>query len=193
MPLSPRTRKARTQTEKRREARSRSRVPLTGRLYFPDRKIEEACEILDLSPSGAGLKTSASAPIGTRAVLYLDGFGTYEGTVVRRNRTELGMEFRCSEARRARTAEQIIAFLANGSRVSSGVRSTARVSRAHALHELVTLRGEHVHCEIVDIALGGVALKSSYRPMIGEIVRFGELSGKVLRLSSDGFVVGFSS
>jgi hypothetical protein len=126
-------------------------------------------------------------------VLYVEGFGSYEGTVVRRSRTILGMEFRCSEARRARTAEQLIAFIANGGKAGSGLRSTARIRLTPDLHEIITARGEHVQCEVVDIALGGVALKSSFRPEIGEIVHFGECRGKVLRLSPDGFVVEFSS
>jgi hypothetical protein len=181
----------RRRSEKRKEDRSRLR--LAGRLYFPDRASEDVCQIIDLSSSGACLKSTASAPIGTRLVLYADAFGRYEGFVVWRDRAILGMAFRCSQARRARTAEQITSFLANGGKLGSDLRRTGRFRQTPNLHEIVTSQGQHVACEVVNIALGGAALKSSYRPEIGEVVSFGECSGRVIRHSSGGFVVEFST
>lgn len=179
----------RTGSEKRKEGRSP--LTLTGRLYFPDRNLEEVCRIFDLSPSGAGLKSAASAPIGTRVVLYAEEFGRFEGVVVWRNRTMLGLEFRGTEKQRIRTAEQLAIFLANGGKFGLGFRRTARYGEVPDLREIVTSSGEHIPCEVKDIALGGAALKSAGRPAIGEIVRFGETSGRVLRHLPDGFVVTF--
>ena len=60
------------------------------------------------------------------------------------------------------------------------------------LQQIVTSSGERLPCELIDIALGGAALKSSYRPEIGELVRFGECTARVMRHCTDGFVVEFS-
>jgi hypothetical protein len=177
-------------SEKRKECRSH--LSLAGRLFFPDRNVEDVCQIVDLSPSGARLKSSASSPIGTRVVLYIEEFGRYEGSVVWRDRTLLGLQFRCTESRRARTSEQIAVFLANGGKRDSDLRRTARFREMPDLHEVVTSRGQRLPCEVIDIALGGAALKSSFRPEIGETVQFGECSARVIRHSPDGFVVEFS-
>jgi len=189
MPL-PRAIRGPSPREKRKEGRS----PLTlgGKLFFPDRNQEDTCQILDFSPSGACLKSAASAPIGTRVVLYADGFGRYEGGVVWRDRTMFGVQFRCSQSRRSHTAEQLAVFLANGGKLSHGLRRTVRLHEPPDLHQIVTSRGERMPCELIDIALGGAALKSSYRPDIGELVRFGECTGRVMRHCTDGFVVEFS-
>lgn len=191
MSLSPASRGKRSHSEKRKE--DRSRLALAGRLYFPDRTVEDVCQIIDFSPSGACLKSTASAPIGTRLVLYADPFGRYEGLVVWRDRTTLGMEFRCSESRRVRTAEQLMSFIANGGKLGAELRRSTRFRQAPNLREIVTSRGQHVPCEVVNIALGGAALKSSFRPEIGELVHFGDCSGRVIRHSSVGFVVEFST
>jgi hypothetical protein len=191
MPISPATRGNRGYNEKRRE--DRSRLTLAGRLYFPDRALEDVCQIVDFSPSGACLKSTASAPVGTRLVLYADAFGRYEGFVAWRHRTVLGMEFRCSKARRTRTAEQLTSFIASGGKLGQDLRRTARLRQSPNLREIVTSQGEHVACEVVNIALGGAALKSSIRPEIGEVVHFGDCSGRVIRHSSVGFVVEFST
>ncbi len=189
MPISRASRRRRS--EKRKE--DRSDLSLAGRLFFPDRTVEDVCQIVDLSPSGACLKSTASAPIGTRLVLYADAFGRYEGCVVWRDRTLLGMEFRCSQARRTRTAEQIASFLADGGKFGLDVRRTARFRQTPSLHEIVTSQGEHIPCNVINIALGGAELKSSFCPEIGEVVSFGECSGRVIRHTSVGFVVEFST
>jgi hypothetical protein len=175
--------------EKRKE--SRSQLSLTGRLFFPDRNVEDICQIVDFSPSGARLKSSASSPVGAQIVLYMEEFGRYEGLVVWRDRTLLGMQFRCSESRRARTSEQLAIFLANGGKRGLDLRRSARIHEMPNLSEVVTSRGEHLPCEVIDIALGGAALRSSIRPEIGEMVQFGECTARVIRHSPNGFVVEF--
>jgi hypothetical protein len=110
MSLSPAAWNTRTYGRRRKE--DRERLTLSGRILFPDHNLEDACKVVDFSPSGACLKSTASVPVGSRVVLYADGFGRYEGSVVWRDQTTLRLEFHCSEARRARTAEQLAAFLA---------------------------------------------------------------------------------
>jgi len=176
-------------TEKRKAARTR--LILKGRILFPDRGQEDSCEVLDISPAGAGLKCAAFAPTGARIVLYVDGFGRFAGTVSRRDRMRMGVAFDSSPARRARTTEQISAFIANGMKVGEGMRKTVRLSGEHEVHEIVTAHGARLSCEVIDIAIGGVAVRSQNRPPVGETVYFGESGGPVLRHTEDGFVVQF--
>jgi hypothetical protein len=99
-----------TRTYGRRRKDDRVRLTLSARIFFPDHNLEDVCKLVDLSPSGACLKSTVSAPVGSRIVLYADGFGRYEASVVWRDESTLRLEFHCTEARRARTAEQLAAF-----------------------------------------------------------------------------------
>src|SRR5215471_10332471 len=76
-----------------RRARERAPVGVKGRIFFPARQWEEECVVSDLSPDGAGLKSSCSAAVGAAAVLYVDGLGRFEGKIVRHDRLRLGVKF----------------------------------------------------------------------------------------------------
>jgi len=92
----------------------RTEFGLKGKLFIPKRGSEDDCVVLDFSSDGAGVKCAGSAPIGTHVVLYVDCFGRFEGTVVRRNRVRLGLKFQSSKAKRDRTSEQIADFVTHG-------------------------------------------------------------------------------
>jgi hypothetical protein len=89
----------------------RAPVALKGKIFLPEHSIEDSCEILDFSAGGAGLKCSAFAAVGRKIVLYADCFGRFDGVVVQRNRTRLGIAFQISAARQKRTADKIAAYV----------------------------------------------------------------------------------
>src|ERR1700692_2877283 len=106
----------------------RTEFGLKGKLFVPKRGSEDDCVVVDFSSDGAGVKCAGSAPIGTHVVLYMDCFGRFEGTVVRRNRVRLGLKFQSSKAKRDRTSEQIADFVSHGLTKRSQYRKTARMS-----------------------------------------------------------------
>ena len=175
--------------EKRKQ--KRAELGLKGKLFVPQRGCEDDCTIMDFSTDGAGVKYVGSAPIGTKVVLYIECFGRFEGTVVRRDRIRLGVEFQSSKVKRERTQEQLSDFVANGMTVRAPVRTGTRASELPPLHYFIAADGRKIDCEIVDIALGGASLKSTERPHVGEVLAFGETAGRVVRHTDEGIAVQF--
>ena len=60
----------------------RVRVDLPGRLFIPADSREARCTVTDLSPGGAAISCETVPEAGTNLVLYVDGFGRFEGNVV---------------------------------------------------------------------------------------------------------------
>jgi hypothetical protein len=175
--------------EKRKQ--KRAEMGLNGKLFIPQHGCENDCTIMDFSADGAGVKCVGSAPIGTKVVLYIECFGRFEGTVVRRDRIRLGVEFQSSKVKRERTQEQLSEFVANGMTVRAPVRTGTRASELPPLHYFIAADGRKIDCEIVDIALGGASLKTTERPHVGEVLAFGETAGRVVRHTDDGIAVQF--
>jgi hypothetical protein len=176
-------------TEKRKQ--KRTSLELKGKLFVPQRGVEEDCRILDLSPEGAGVRSSISAPIGTRLVLYAEGFGRFEGTVVVRDRTHLGVQFQSGSAKRARTAEQLLEYVVSGTTTRTPQRATARTKEIPPMQNFVLADGRHASCKVIDIALGGASLETETRPEIGEVVNFGSAAAHVVRHTEAGIAVQF--
>ena len=51
--------------------------------------------------------------------------------------------------------------------------------------------GHHVKCDVLDVSLDGVSLRTKSRPAVGEIVNLGRSWGKVIRHHEDGVAVQF--
>jgi PilZ domain len=175
-----------------RRTQRRARIEVQGTLFFPEENYEEKCLVLDLSPDGAGLKSSCSAALGTQVVLLVQGLGRYEGTLVRHNRIHVGVQFKYSEAMRARVAEKIATYLEFGSSRTTPTRTHVRIAVGAMRRQFVLDSGETNDCEIIDIALSGIAFKASVRPSVGESLFFGKSAAVVVRHTKDGFAVAFS-
>lgn len=175
-----------------RRARQRAPVGVKGKIFFPERKWEEECVVSDLSPDGAGLKSSCSAAIGALAVLYVDGLGRFEGKIVRHDRLRLGVKFGFSEAKRARLAQMIADFVERGDIKATSLRARSRLTGSHALHQFVLASGQSQDCEIVDIALSGASLRTDVRPAVGETITFGKTTAVVVRHTASGIAVSFA-
>lgn len=177
--------RANTRIQRRRERR----VPigLVGRFYLPGVGAEHVCDVLDFSPDGAGIKCEAPASVGAAIVLYLEGFGRFEGVVVRSAGPQLGIEFKSSDAKRARTARQIEGFLVGG---ATGAASASR-PKAALTRQFVASDGTAADCEIIGIALGSASLRTDVRPELGSHIRFGMSTGCVIRHTRVGVDVEF--
>ena len=174
-------------------AQRRTRLELKGKLFNPENQCEEACLVLDLSPNGAGLKTGCGAPLGLRVVLHVDELGRFEGTIVRRNRLYVGVQFKYSESGRERVAERIASYMEHGTTIHTSTRDSGRFAVAGLRHSFALASGQISPCEIVDIALSGISVRASVRPGVGEHLFFGKTEVVVSRHTDVGFAVGFCS
>jgi hypothetical protein len=168
----------------------RVRVDLPGRLFIPAESLEARCTVTDLSPGGAAIASETVPEAGTPVVLYVDGFGRFEGNVVRRDGDGFGISFVCTPSKRERTAEQLILFL-NKTLVDDSLLRRHERSNHKGFAKFTRADGQIVHCEVMDISVGGVSLKSDIKPPIGEVVLIAQMAGRVARHHSDGIGIEF--
>jgi hypothetical protein len=168
----------------------RVRVDLSGRLFTPGDGRETPCKILDLSPGGAQISCEYVPPAETQIILYIDGFGRFEGTVARPDDTTFGVKFNCSALKRERVAEQLTVYMNRGEMDESVLRRHDRTT-TKGFARFTLANGDVLACEVVDLSLSGVSLKTDARPPLGEVVLIGQMAGKVVRHHETGIAIEF--
>src|SRR5271168_4606390 len=103
---------AQAKAERRRFVRVQ--VDLVARLFVPGDGREAKCKVVDLSPGGAQLACEFVPAADTNIILYIDGFGRFEGLVVRPDESTFGVKFNCSALKRERVAEQLTLYMNRG-------------------------------------------------------------------------------
>ena len=179
---------ARARADRRRYRRIR--IDLPGKLFVPATATEFAGTVVDLSPGGASFATDADLPIETAVVLYANSFGRYEGVVARRDGPRLGLKFNSTALKRERTAEQLTLFLNKSLLDESELRRDDRTP-TKGLTRFVRHDGTVVPCEVIDLSLSGISVKTDIRPPVGEFVLIGQLAGRVARHHDQGLGIEF--
>lgn len=168
----------------------RVRVDLPGQLFIVAQNREVLCTVADLSPGGAAIVCALSPEPGTQVVLYIDGFGRFDGRIKRRDSHGLGIAFVCSASRRERIAQQLILFL-NKALVDDSVLRRHERSCQQGLASFTRADGGIVTCAVMDVSVGGVSLKTNLRPAVGEFVLIAQTAGRVVRHHADGIAIAF--
>lgn len=168
----------------------RVRVDLTGRLFIPAEEREERCKIVDMSPMGAQVTCNYVPPAETPIVLYIDGFGRFDALVARPDETTFGVHFQCSVLKRERVAEQLSLLVNKGNVEDTQLRRHERTP-SRGITQFVRANGDLMACEVLDLSLSGLSLKTESRPPIGEIVHVGQTAGKVVRYHENGIAVEY--
>jgi hypothetical protein len=179
---------AEAKAERRRHRRVR--VELSGRLFVPAEEHEATCRITDLSPGGAQV-VSEYIPAGdSPIVLYIDGFGRIEGIVARPADGNFGVKFACSAMKRERIAEQLTLYMNKGTVDESVLRRHDR-EPTKGMAKFTRSNGDIVACEVLDLSLSGVSLKTEVRPPMGEVVLIGQMAGRIVRHHETGIAIEF--
>lgn len=179
---------SKTKSDRRRFRRVRVDVP--GRLFTPSDGQEAPCTVADLSPGGAAISCEMIPAAGTQVILYVDGFGRFEGEVVRREDGGFGVQFSCTQAKRERIAEQIALFLNKALADQTALRRHVRASQK-GFAKFTRADGQIVQGEVIDISVGSVSLKTDIRPEIGEFVLIAGLAGRIARHYDQGVGIDF--
>ncbi|MBV9991236.1 MAG: PilZ domain-containing protein [Alphaproteobacteria bacterium] len=179
---------AKAKAERRRFRRVR--VDLTGRLFVPADSRECHCKVVDLSPGGASIECDLVLAQGTQIVLYVDGFGRLEGTLARVEGPDFGVRFNCTPAKRERIAEQLILFMNRALIDETEMRRHDRTP-TKGIARFTRADGQFVACEVMDLSVSGVSLKTDVRPPIGEFVLIGQMAGRVARHHEHGIGIEF--
>jgi hypothetical protein len=176
----------------RAERRRYWRVPvdLVGRLFVPSDTRECHCKVVNLSPGGASLSCELDLQIGTEVVLYIDGFGRFEGAVARSDGYGIGVRFVCTAAKRERTAEQLTLFMNRALIDEAELRRHDRTP-TKGITRFTRADGQLVPCEVIDLSMSGVSLKTDIRPPVGEFVLIGQMAGRIARHHDRGVGIEF--
>ena len=179
---------AKARAERRRFRRVRVDCP--ARLFVPSDAREAQCKIVDLSPGGASVECTVVPDAGTPIVLYVDGFGRLEGSVMRTEGGDFGVRFNCTAAKRERIAEQLILFM-NRSLIDENEMRRHDRTPQKGIARFTRADGQFVACEVMDLSVSGVSLKTDVRPPIGEFVLIGQMAGRVARHHETGIGIEF--
>jgi len=179
---------AQAKAERRRHMRVH--VDLPGRLFVPAEEREAQCQVKDLSPGGAQVACEFSPAQDAAIVLYIDGFGRFEGVVARPGEGKFGIKFTCSALKRERVAEQLTLFMNRGTVDEAALRRHER-EPTKGLARFTRANGDIVACEVLDLSLSGVSLKTEAKPPLGETVLIGQMAGRIVRHHETGVAIEF--
>ncbi|HWC62210.1 MAG TPA: PilZ domain-containing protein [Rhizomicrobium sp.] len=182
--------KAVSQPAGERRIYERVATALTGKFFVPAEEITLDCEIVNLSAGGAGVRSAEPPPLNTYVVLYIDGFGRFECVATRFVDGLLGLHFVCKEAKRQRLLRDLALYVASGAAGVTRLRRHPRNASA-SVGYFKRPNGELVRCDVLDISLQGVSLRTASRPPMGEIINLGRTWGRIVRHHEEGIAIQF--
>jgi hypothetical protein len=101
-----------------------------------------------------------------------------------------GVQFACTASKRERIAEQLTLFL-NKALVDETVLRRHERTHQKGFAKFTRADGQVINCEVMDISVGGVSLKSEIKPPIGEYVLIAQTAGRVARHHEHGIGIEF--
>ena len=160
-----------------------------GRFMLPDMS-EHACQVLDLTMTGATFITSDVPPAGLAIVAYLEDLGRVE--VVSGEPVSGGFRITyAATGMRLERLHQRIKYLIDR---ASGAPDQRRHPRFEPKdkHSSITLPdGRTYNCEVLDISVSGAGIKTDVMPAMGTYLMVGKMKGRVVRYLENGFAIEF--
>ncbi len=191
-PISQAGQKVIERASKERRRFRRVSIPTTGRLYIPATQEEAICTIQDISPGDVCLACELKQEPKGRAVIYLESLGRFEGPIVRADDGGFVITFSCSPLKREKLADQLTLEVNRGLLSETDLRRYDRVEAVSGSYTHFTRSsGEHIRCEVLDLSLSGVSVRTELRPPVGEHILIGHRAGRVARHHQDGIAVEF--
>jgi hypothetical protein len=170
----------------------REQVDLAGRQFEPAKNREAHCKIADISAGGARILSDVVPLPGTIIVIYIDGFGRFEGSVARTEHDGFGIAFNCSAHKRERLVELLKRYTSGSPLDETRLRRHNR-SSVKANVSFTRANGNVVSCKMLDISLSGVSVATGTRPPVGEFVVISQIAGRVARHHDTGIGIEFLS
>jgi hypothetical protein len=166
-------------------------ITLAGKLFVPAEETTLDCTVVNLSVGGASIRCPNPPPLDAFVVLYVDGFGRFECVATHFAKRVLGLKFTCKEAKRKRLEQDLIGFVKEGMVGVTRSRHYPRADASSKIGHFTCVDGEPIACEVLDVSFQGALLKTTLRPVIGEVIQLGQTRGWVVRHHDDGIGVQF--
>jgi hypothetical protein len=170
----------------------RVNVAITGRLYIPATQEEAICTVEDISPGDACILCELREEPRGRAVIYLDTLGRFEGPVVRARNGGFVMTFSCSLQKREKLADLLALEMNRHLMSEADLRRYDRVEATNgSFTHFTRSTGEQMRCEVMDLSLTGVSVRTDHKPPVGEHILIGHRAGRIARHHGDGIGIEF--
>ena len=173
------------------ERRRHARVPLElhGR-FWSAVAGEHACTLLDISPGGARVGARTPPAAGSTIVLMITSIGRIEGQVIRVVGEEFSVRFNATMRKRDKLADTIT-WRFNKDRLGLEEDRYAPRKPGRGRASVRLNDGVVIQANVLDVSVTGAAFECLERPRLGEVVRVGEMTGRVARILDNGFAVVF--
>jgi hypothetical protein len=169
----------------------RVRVNIFGRFMLEDRS-EHVCQVVDMSPGDALLRTTRIGQPGERVIAYLDHIGRVEGVVTRTLEDGFAITLVATERKKDKIAGQLT-WLANKHELDLPEdRRHERIAPNNPSSVLQMMDGRQYPCRIIDLSLSGAAVEIEVKPALGVQVILGNMRGQVVRHFQDGLAIEFA-
>ena len=169
----------------------RNAANLSGNLIVPTEKVILPCQVLNLSAGGASIRCNDPLPAHTYVILCINGFGRIEAITRRSVDGELGLQFVFKKTKR----HQLLDDISNQAHArfvrKAGLRRHVRLPLTSKVR-LTLPGGEELSCEVIDVSLRGLSLRTEARPAINDLISIGQKYGRIARHHSEGFAVEFA-
>jgi hypothetical protein len=153
---------------------------------------EAAGTVTNMSEGGMFVESGAIAGVGQRLVAYPDELGRVAGNVVRVSDAGFAVQFDISKYDRLVLERRIEAYLLGLPYLRLADR------RAHVRFPLsleatarIVPSGREFKCTITDISRVGAFVQANNRPSLFSEIKIGGITGRVCRLTRDGFAIKF--
>jgi hypothetical protein len=160
-----------------------------GRFMLPDMS-EHACQVLDMSSTGATFITSQSVPQGQAIVAYLEDLGRVELMSGAPVNGGFNVTFAYTGARLERLMTRI-EYIQKRETGEPDQRRHARFEPKDKHTNMTLPDGRAYACEVMDISVSGCAVKTEVMPSIGTYLMVGRMKGRVVRYLDNGIGIEF--
>ena len=170
--------------ERRRAQRAPLKLP--GRFLLPDGG-EHACTTVDASVTGLSIQAHMVPQRGERIVVYIDGLGRFDGSVVSRREDGFALELTPISARSAKLAQKLAA-LSGEARDFSYANPDAQKTRTA---ELRVAFGQTFHVQVSEETAASARIFANFGLLPGARVFLDQRPAFVLHENTGGFMIGF--
>jgi hypothetical protein len=162
---------------------------LFGRFMLPDMS-EHPCQVTDVTEDGAIFVTASVPASGSALVAYLEELGRVEAVSGEPTAGGFRVTFSAAGARRERLVSRIT-WLKQKQVGNSDQRRHARFEPRDKQSQITLPDGRVYACEVIDISVSGVAIKTDVMPSVGTYVMLGKMKGRVVRYIDAGVAIEF--
>lgn len=165
-------------------------IEIKGR-FLDDKSEDNSLITKNISCGGALIASNHRPPVGTRIVCYFDNLGRVSASITRLTDDGFAIQFHTTQHKRDKLADKLI-WLIN--RDPFNLTDERRAPRYAAGGPALVKRadGRDIQCRVIDISLTGASFKTDApRPIVGEIIKAGNLMGEVVRCEETLFAIRY--